>query len=112
MATAAVSSAPLEGVVYAPPARQRVDSIDLLRGLVMVIMMLDHVRDYFHYATYQFDPTNLEKTTAALFMTRWITHYCAPVFFFLAGTGAYLRRSRGATTSEISRFLAHSICTT
>ena len=106
MATAAVSSAPLDGVVYAPPARQRVDSIDLLRGLVMVIMMLDHVRDYFHYATYQFDPTNLEKTTAALFMTRWITHYCAPVFFFLAGTGAYLRRSRGATTSEISRFLA------
>ena len=106
MATAAVSSAPLDGVVYAPPARQRVDSIDLLRGLVMVIMMLDHVRDYFHYATFQFDPTNLEKTTAALFMTRWITHYCAPVFFFLAGTGAYLRRSRGATTSEISRFLA------
>jgi uncharacterized membrane protein len=106
MATAAVSSAPLDGVVYAPPARQRVDSIDLLRGLVMVIMMLDHVRDYFHYATYQFDPTNLEKTTAALFMTRWITHFCAPVFFFLAGTGAYLRRSRGATTSEISRFLA------
>ena len=63
MATAAVSSAPLDGVVYATPARQRVDSIDLLRGLVMVIMMLDHVRDYFHYATYQFDPTNLEKTT-------------------------------------------------
>lgn len=106
MATAAVSTAPLDGTVYTPPTRQRVDSIDLLRGLVMVIMMLDHVRDFFHYATYQFDPTNLEKTTAALFMTRWITHFCAPVFFFLAGTGAYLRRSRGATTSEISRFLA------
>jgi uncharacterized membrane protein len=106
MATAAASTAPFDGVVYAPPARQRVDSIDLLRGLVMVIMMLDHVRDYFHYATYQFDPTDLTKTTTALFLTRWITHYCAPVFFFLAGTGAYLRHSRGATTSEISRFLA------
>ena len=106
MATAAVSAAPLDGVVYAPPARQRIDSIDLLRGLVMVIMMLDHVRDYFHYANFQFDPTNLEKTTAALFMTRWITHYCAPVFFFLAGTGAFLRRSRGASAAEISRFLA------
>jgi uncharacterized membrane protein len=106
MATAAASTAPFDGVVYAPPARQRVDSIDLLRGLVMVIMMLDHVRDYFHYATYQFDPTDMTKTTTALFLTRWITHYCAPVFFFLAGTGAYLRHSRGATTSEISRFLA------
>jgi uncharacterized membrane protein len=106
MATAAVTTAPFDGAVYAPPARQRVDSIDLLRGLVMVIMMLDHVRDYFHYATYQFDPTDLTKTSAALFFTRWITHFCAPVFFFLAGTGAYLRRSRGATTSEISWFLA------
>lgn len=106
MATAAVSTAPREGAVYAPPARQRVDSIDLLRGLVMVIMMLDHVRDYFHYGTYQFDPTDLTKTSVAIFFTRWITHFCAPVFFFLAGTGAYLRRSRGATTSEISWFLA------
>jgi uncharacterized membrane protein len=106
MATAAVTTASFDGAVYAPPARQRVDSIDLLRGLVMVIMMLDHVRDYFHYATYQFDATDLSKTSLALFFTRWITHFCAPVFFFLAGTGAYLRRSRGATTSEISRFLA------
>ena len=106
MATAAVTTAPFDGAVYAPPARQRVDSIDLLRGLVMVIMMLDHVRDYFHYATYQFDATDLTKTSAALFFTRWITHFCAPVFFFLAGTGAYLRRSRGSTTAEISRFLA------
>ena len=105
MATAAVSTAPFDGAVYAPPARQRVDSIDLLRGLVMVIMMLDHVRDYFSAAAFQFDPTNLEKTTAALFFTRWITHFCAPVFFFLAGTGAYLRRTRGATNAELSRFL-------
>lgn len=106
MATAAVSTFPVDGIAYAPPTRQRVDSIDLLRGLVMVIMMLDHTRDYFHYANYQFDPTDLQKTTAALFLTRWITHFCAPVFFFLAGTGAYLRSVRGTTRSEISWFLA------
>src|SRR5215213_8329256 len=106
MATAAASTAPFEGVSYTPAARQRVDSIDLLRGLVMVIMMLDHTRDYFSAANFQFDPTDLTKTSVALFFTRWITHYCAPVFFFLAGTGAYLRRARGATPPEMSRFLA------
>ncbi|MFL5617415.1 MAG: DUF1624 domain-containing protein [Gemmatimonadaceae bacterium] len=105
MATAAASTAPFDGVVYAPPARQRVDSIDLLRGLVMVIMMLDHTRDYFSVEQYQFDPTNLDRTSIALFLTRWITHYCAPVFFFLAGTGAYLRRARGSTPKELSGFL-------
>jgi uncharacterized membrane protein len=105
MATAAVSAAPLDGVVYAPPARQRVDSIDLLRGLVMVIMMLDHVRDYFSAEQFQFDPTNLDRTSIALFLTRWITHFCAPVFFFLAGTGAYLRLARGGTPRELSWFL-------
>jgi len=105
MATAAVSTAPLDGVVYQPPARQRVDSIDLLRGLVMVIMMLDHTRDYFSAAQFQFDPTDLTRTSVVLFFTRWITHFCAPVFFFLAGTGAYLRRARGATPAELSRFL-------
>jgi uncharacterized membrane protein len=105
MATAAVSAPPRDGVVYAPPTRQRIDSIDLLRGLVMVIMMLDHVRDYFSADAFQFDPTNLERTSVALFLTRWITHFCAPVFFFLAGTGAYMRRTRGVTNAELSRFL-------
>ncbi|HEU4723646.1 MAG TPA: heparan-alpha-glucosaminide N-acetyltransferase domain-containing protein [Gemmatimonadaceae bacterium] len=105
MATAAVSAAPFDGVAYAPPARQRVDSIDLLRGLVMVIMMLDHTRDYFSAEQFLFDPTNLDRTSIALFLTRWITHFCAPVFFFLAGTGAYLRRARGATPRELSWFL-------
>ena len=106
MATVAAPVARFDASVYAPPKRQRIDSIDLLRGLVMVIMMLDHTRDFFSAAQFQFDPTDLTRTTAALFYTRWITHFCAPVFFFLAGTGAYLRRSRGATPSELSRFLA------
>ena len=91
--------------MYQPPVRQRVDSIDLLRGLVMVIMMLDHTREFFSAASYHFDPSDLTKTSVALFSTRWITHFCAPTFFFLAGTGAYLRRARGATAAEMSRFL-------
>ncbi|HKH93267.1 MAG TPA: heparan-alpha-glucosaminide N-acetyltransferase domain-containing protein, partial [Gemmatimonadaceae bacterium] len=105
MATAAVPRASFDPHTYQPPARTRVDSIDLLRGLVMVIMMLDHTRDYFSAAHFQFDPTDLTKTSVALFLTRWITHYCAPVFFFLAGTGAYLKRARGATPAEMSAFL-------
>jgi uncharacterized membrane protein len=106
MATAAATTATFSTSTYRPPARQRVDSIDLLRGLVMVIMMLDHTRDFFSAANFQFDPTDLTQTSVALFLTRWITHYCAPVFFFLAGTGAFLRRARGATPAELSRFLA------
>jgi uncharacterized membrane protein len=105
MTTVAAPAAPFETSVYAPPARQRVDSIDLLRGLVMVIMMLDHTRDFFSAAQFQFEPTDLAKTSVLLFFTRWITHFCAPVFFFLAGTGAFLRRARGVTPSELSRFL-------
>ena len=105
MATAAATAAPFDGVVYAPPARRRVDSIDWLRGLVMVVMMLDHTRDFFSAEQFQFDPTNLDRTSIALFLTRWITHFCAPVFFFLAGTGAYLRLARGGTPKELSWFL-------
>ena len=88
------------------PAKSRLDSIDLLRGIVMVIMMLDHTRDFVHYAAIQgFDPTDLAHTSAKLFFTRWITHFCAPVFVFLAGTGAYLQLARGKTKGELSRFL-------
>ncbi|HSP63429.1 MAG TPA: heparan-alpha-glucosaminide N-acetyltransferase domain-containing protein [Pyrinomonadaceae bacterium] len=92
----------------AKPSRGRIDSIDLLRGIVMVIMMLDHTRDFVHSGALLFDPTDLSKTTTALFFTRWITHYCAPVFVFLAGTGSYLHFSRGKSNSkgELSRFLA------
>ena len=87
------------------PSRGRIDSIDLLRGIVMVVMMLDHTRDFVHNAVYQFDPTDPTRTNVALFFTRWITHFCAPVFVFLAGTGAYLQFARGKSKGELSKFL-------
>jgi uncharacterized membrane protein len=84
---------------------QRIDSIDLLRGIVMVVMMLDHTRDFVHSATPQFSPEDLSRTNVALFFTRWITHFCAPTFVFLAGTSAYLQMARGKSKQELSRFL-------
>lgn len=80
----------------------RVASVDVLRGLVMILMALDHVRDYFGNAAV--DPTNLALTTAPLFFTRWITHFCAPTFFLLTGASAYLS-SRRRTPAGLSRFL-------
>ena len=87
------------------PERTRIDSIDLLRGIVMVIMMLDHTRDFVHNAVFQFDALDPTRTNVALYFTRWITHFCAPAFVFLAGTGAYLQLARGKSKRELSRFL-------
>lgn len=98
MATAAIH-VPSNKSVFA-----RIDSIDLLRGIVMIIMALDHVRDYFHADAFLYNPLDLEKTNAALFATRWITHLCAPVFVFLAGTSAFLVGNRKGK-SELSSFL-------
>src|SRR5437899_12824286 len=84
--------------------RPRLDSVDALRGLVMVIMALDHTRDFFS-KDLVFDPADLDKTYPALFLTRWITHFCAPVFIFLAGTVAFLSATRGKSTGELSWFL-------
>jgi len=97
--------------------RSRIDSVDFVRGFVMILMALDHVRDYF--GAVGINPTDAATTTVPLFFTRWITHFCAPTFFLLTGTGAYLRLSsslrpsasgqpRGGSTqphSDLSRFL-------
>jgi uncharacterized membrane protein len=82
----------------------RINAIDFLRGFVMIIMALDHTRDFFHVATFTGDPLNLATTTPALFLTRWVTHFCAPVFVFLAGCSAYLQSFR-KTKKELSLFL-------
>lgn len=82
----------------------RITSIDIMRGILMVIMALDHTRDYFHISAFLFDPTDLNKTSPAIFFTRWITHFCAPGFVFLSGTSMYLNLQR-KSKAEISRFL-------
>ncbi len=84
--------------------QKRIQSIDVLRGLAMVLMALDHVRDYFHVTAWTDDPLNLETTTPTLFFTRYITHFCAPTFVFLSGVSIYLQSLR-KTKSELSLFL-------
>jgi uncharacterized membrane protein len=86
-----------------PVQKQRIYSIDILRGIIMIIMALDHVRDYMSSAP--MDPLDLTKTSAALFFTRWITHFCAPTFIFLSGVSAYLSLSKKKSKKEASKFL-------
>jgi len=81
----------------------RLQSIDLLRGLVMILMVLDHTRGLF--SKEPFSPVDLARTFPALFATRWITYLCAPAFVFLAGASAYLHGARGLTRGQLSRFL-------
>jgi uncharacterized membrane protein len=102
--TAAETAAPglptEQGRPVAAPAR--LDSVDLLRGAVMVLMALDHLREYLGPRG---DPEDLATATPALFLTRWVTHFCAPAFVFLAGAGAYLRGARLSRRTDLARFL-------
>ncbi|MGO4263199.1 DUF1624 domain-containing protein [Lysobacter sp. TAB13] len=110
------SSIPADTAVSAPAASAadapgltrlgaaRLDMIDTLRGLVIALMVLDHVRDFFHRQALQFSPTDLDQTTPALFATRWVTHLCAPSFVFLAGVSIYLQGVGGKSRAELSRF--------
>jgi uncharacterized membrane protein len=87
-----------------PPAR--IQSVDALRGAIMMLMAIDHIRDYLARSAQQFSPTDLTRTTLALFFTRWITHFCAPVFMLTAGLSAYLWMTRGRhSKGELSRLL-------
>ena len=89
--------------------KKRVQSIDILRGLAIIIMALDHTRDYFHSEAMIYAPLDLARTTVPLFFTRWITHFCAPAFMFLAGTSAFLVGLR-KTKKELSFFLLTRDC--
>ena len=82
----------------------RITSIDFLRGTIMIIMALDHVRDYFYSGSFLSDPLDLDKTSGVLFFTRWITHFCAPIFLLLAGTSAYMTGQK-KSKKELSIFL-------
>jgi uncharacterized membrane protein len=86
-------------------AKIRIDSVDLLRGLIMAIMVLDHTRDFVHRDALSFDPANVARTFPMLFFTRWITHFCAPLFVFLAGTAASFQEMRGRSKAQLSRLL-------
>jgi len=86
------------------PDKKRITSVDLLRGAIMIIMALDHTREFFHSAALTGNPLDLNTTTPILFFTRWITHLCAPVFVFLSGTSAYLQSAR-KSKKDLSLFL-------
>jgi uncharacterized membrane protein len=112
MASTLIREQPVSAVVRVPELTTtgsgRLDSVDLVRGIVMVVMALDHVRDYINNAMVgpeRFDAMDMDRTTPAYFFTRWVTHFCAPTFVFLAGTGAFLAGSRGKTKGQLSWFL-------
>ncbi|HSL71161.1 MAG TPA: heparan-alpha-glucosaminide N-acetyltransferase domain-containing protein, partial [Longimicrobiales bacterium] len=82
---------------------RRIAGVDIVRGAVMVLMALDHVRDW--VTTHRFPPEDLSRSWTALFLTRWVTHFCAPTFFLLSGVGIGILMSRGTRRSEMSRLL-------
>lgn len=90
-------------IVTLPTSHRRIHSIDILRGIIMVIMALDHTRDFFSSVSY--DPLDLNQTSPQLFLTRWVTHYCAPIFVFLAGTSAFLSLNKHGSKRAASLFL-------
>ena len=104
MSTLTIAESKSLNLTLKPITSKRIQSIDLLRGIVMIIMALDHVRDYFHRDAFLYQPADLSQTNVILFFTRWITHYCAPVFVFLAGISAYLYGNK-KTKKELSRYL-------
>lgn len=85
--------------------KRRIYSVDLLRGIVMMIMLIDHTREFVHAGALQSVPTDPETTTVAVFFSRWITHFCAPTFVFLSGVSIYLQKLAGKPNSELARFL-------
>ena len=92
-------------MAQAPAARSRQDAIDFVRGAVMILMLLDHTRDFVHEAGLLGDPLNPATTTVILYLTRWVTHLCAPAFVLLAGLGIGLKRLSGGPIGDVSTFL-------
>src|ERR1700709_447023 len=82
--------------------KERIHSIDIVRGLIMIIMTLDHSRDFLHLPAPS--PLNMQTTTVILFFTRWVTHFCAPTFVFLSGVSVFLAGQR-RSKKELSLFL-------
>ena len=87
------------------PVSRRLDVIDALRGLVICLMVLDHVRDFIHRDAFLYDPLDLGKTSVMLYATRWVTHLCAPTFVLLSGVSIWLQARKGKTGWALSRFL-------
>jgi len=98
------SPLPTEGN-QTPERRERIIALDLLRGLMVALMVLDHTREYFSAQALQFDPLDIAMTSAWLFATRWITHLCAPTFVFLAGASVHLQRAAGKSEGTVRRLL-------
>jgi hypothetical protein len=103
MTPASAAPATYDAAIPASPSRARIASVDVVRGAVMVLMALDHVRDYVTILRIQ--PEDLARGSAALFATRWVTHFCAPGFFLLAGIGIGIAANRGAKPRDSSRYL-------